>query len=90
MSNSINKTATAGGIFQIILTPVLIVVFGTLFSLLTGYKANNHVIMIRILVWMGNLITSWVVSTAVLKVFLEEKYPLTRISICFSHTLFQS
>lgn len=73
MSNNIDKTATLGGIFQIILTPIFIIIFGTLFSLLTEYKANDHIIVIRILVWMINLITSWVVSTAIPKVFFRRK-----------------
>ena len=55
MSNNIDKTATLGGIFQIILTPIFIIILETVFSLLTEYKENDHIIIIRILVWTTNL-----------------------------------
>ena len=73
MSNNIVKTATLGGIFLIILTPIFIIILGTVFSLLTEYKANDHIIIIRILVWTTNLIIGWIVSTAILKGFFRRK-----------------
>jgi hypothetical protein len=73
MSNRIDRKATIGGALQVVLTPIFIVVLGTLFSLLTGYKANNHVIIIRLVVWMLNLIISWLLSTSILKIFLRKK-----------------
>jgi len=73
MSNRIDRKATIGGVLQVILTPIFIIVLGTLFSLLTGYKANDHVIIIRLVVWMLNLIMSWLFSTSILKIFLRKK-----------------
>jgi hypothetical protein len=46
---------------------------GTLFSLITGYKANDYPIVIRIIIWMMNLLLSWVISTSIMKIFLREK-----------------
>jgi hypothetical protein len=73
MANKIDKKATIGGILQIILTPLFIIVFGTIFSLITGYRANDQLIIVKVIVWMINLIGGWIISTSILKVIFKRK-----------------
>jgi len=73
MANKIDKKATIGGILQIVLTPFFILILGTLFSLLTGYVSNDNLIIVRIAVWSGNLLLSWIITTAFLKIFFRRK-----------------
>lgn len=88
MSKNIDLKATVGGILQIILTQAFILVFGILFSYLTGYESNNNIIIIRILVWMMNLIIAWIVSTVILKFIFKKKISfLSYKYICFAYVL---
>lgn len=73
MANKLDKKATIGGILQIILTPLFTIVFGTIFSLITGYRSNEELIIFKIIVWMINLIVGWIFSTSILKVFFKRK-----------------
>lgn len=73
MTNKIDKKATVGGILQIILTPFFVIVFGILFSLISGYKANDQIIFVKVIVWMINLLAGWIISTSLLKVVFKRK-----------------
>jgi len=73
MTNIIDKKATVGGILQITLTPFFVIVFGTLFSLISGYKANDQIIFVKVIVWMINLLAGWIISTSLLKVAFKRK-----------------
>ena len=72
MPNKIDIKSTVGGILQSVLTAVFILALGTLFSLLTGYKANDYPNILRIVVWSVNIILCWFVSSGLLKIFFRK------------------
>ena len=73
MANKLDAKATIGGITQIIFTCIFVFIIGTIFSLLTGYKSNDYPFIIRIIVWITNLILSWFISTGLLKMLFKKK-----------------
>lgn len=73
MGNKLETKATIGGILQIIFTCIFLFVIGTIFSLLTGYKSNDYPFIVRMVVWITNLILSWFISAGLLKIFFKKE-----------------
>jgi len=73
MANKLDTKATKGGILQIIFTCIFIFAIGTIFSYFTGYKSNDYPFIMRMVVWITNLILSWFISTALWKIFFKKK-----------------
>ncbi len=84
MASKIDIKNTLGGILQILFTTIFIIVIGTLFSLLTGYKSNDYPIILRIAVWSIDILISWSISTGFLKIFFRRKVSFTSVKYMFT------